>query len=78
VTEIRLPKTGDAVGDGTLVEWLVADGERVEKGTPLYILETDKVEMEIYSPCSGVFSLLAAAEEVYPVGELLATIAEAE
>ena len=76
MTEVRLPKTGDAVEEGTLVEWLVADGARVERDEPLYLLETDKVEMEIYAPCAGVVTHVGRAGQVYRVGELIATIAE--
>jgi 2-oxoglutarate dehydrogenase E2 component (dihydrolipoamide succinyltransferase) len=76
MTEVRIPKTGDAVEEGTLVEWLVEDGARVERGDPLYLLETDKVEMEIDAPCAGVVSHVGTAGEVYPVGELIATITE--
>ena len=76
MTEVRLPKTGDAVEEGTLVEWLVEDGARVERGDPLYLLETDKVEMEIDAPCAGVVSHVGAPGEVYRVGALIATIAE--
>lgn len=76
MTEVRIPKTGDAVEEGTLVEWLVEDGARVERGDALYLLETDKVEMEIESPCAGVVSRVGTAGEVYPVGKLIATIAE--
>ena len=76
MTEVRIPKTGDAVEEGTLVEWLVEDGGRVERGDPLYLLETDKVEMQIDAPCPGIVSRIGKAGEVYPVGELVATIAE--
>ena len=76
MTEVRIPKTGDAVEEGTLVEWLVEDGARVERGDPLYLLETDKVEMEIEAPCAGVVSHVGTAGEIYRVGELIATIAE--
>jgi len=76
VTEVRIPKTGDAVEEGTLLEWLVEDGARVERGAPLYLLETDKVEMQIDAPCAGVVSRIGAAGETYRVGELIATIAE--
>ena len=76
MTEVRIPKTGDAVEEGTLVEWLVEDGARVERGDPLYLLETDKVEMQIDAPCAGVVSRIGKPGEVYPVGRLIATIAE--
>lgn len=74
--EIRIPKTGDAVEEGTLVEWLVEDGARVKAGDAIYSLETDKVEMEIEAPCAGILSRVGVAGEVYPVGELIATIRE--
>jgi pyruvate/2-oxoglutarate dehydrogenase complex dihydrolipoamide acyltransferase (E2) component len=76
MTEVRIPKTGDAVEEGTLLEWLVEDGEQVERGAPLYLLETDKVEMQIDAPCSGVVSRIGTAGETYRVGALIATIAE--
>lgn len=76
MTEVRIPKTGDAVEEGTLVEWLVEDGARVKRGEPLYLLETDKVEMEIEAPCAGIVSQVGAPGEVYSVGVLIATIDE--
>jgi pyruvate/2-oxoglutarate dehydrogenase complex dihydrolipoamide acyltransferase (E2) component len=76
MTEIRIPKTGDAVEEGTLVEWLVEDGAQVAAGTPIYLLETDKVEMEIEAPCAGTIRRVGTAGDIYPVGELVATIAE--
>jgi 2-oxoglutarate dehydrogenase E2 component (dihydrolipoamide succinyltransferase) len=76
MTEVRIPKTGDAVEEGTLVEWLVEDGAQVERGDPLYWLETDKVEMQIDAPCAGVVSRIGVSGETYRVGELVATIAE--
>ncbi|MFP6663888.1 MAG: biotin/lipoyl-containing protein [Deltaproteobacteria bacterium] len=77
MTEIRIPQTGEAVEEGTLIEWLAADGSPVESGTPLYLLETDKVEMEIESPCAGIVKHLGSVGEVYKVGKLIATIDEA-
>lgn len=74
MTEIRIPQPGDAVMEGTLVEWLAADGARIEKGEPIYRLETDKVEMDIEAPCPGVLRHIGQEGEVYPVGELIATI----
>ncbi|MEJ2204930.1 MAG: lipoyl domain-containing protein [Gemmatimonadota bacterium] len=74
MTEIRIPKPGDAVMEGTLVEWVAADGARVEAGDVIYRLETDKVEMDIEAPCGGVIRHIGEEGEIYPVGELIATI----
>lgn len=73
-TPVSLPKLGVAMAEGTLVEWLVSDGEAVAAGQPLYRLETDKVENEIEAPAAGVVTLVAEAGGMYPVGTLLAEI----
>ena len=74
MTEIRIPKPGDAVMEGTLVEWVSTDGGTVQVGDVIYRLETDKVDMDIEAPCAGVIRHIGVAGEVYPVGELIATI----
>ena len=53
MNEIRIPKPGDAITEAVLAKVLVADGESVAEGEPLYELETDKVEMVIDAPWSG-------------------------
>ena len=72
--DLRIPKPGDAIEDGTIIEWLVADGERVAVGQPLYRLETDKTEMEIESPGAGIMRIEADTGERYPVGTIIGTI----
>lgn len=69
-----MPKLGAAMTEGTLAEWLVADGDQVDAGDPLYRVETDKVDNEIESPVAGTVHLAAAAGGVYPVGTPLARI----
>lgn len=71
---ISIPKLGVAMTEGSVVEWLVADGAPVTAGEPLYLLETDKVENEIESPTSGVVRVMVAAGAVYPVGTKIAEI----
>ena len=44
---LRLPKLAMAMTEGTLVEWLVSDGDDVVDGQPIYVVETDKVETEV-------------------------------
>ena len=74
MTEFRMPKPGDAITEAILVTVLVGDGETVEEGSPLYVLETDKVEMEIPAPCAGVVRWSAAEGETYEIGALLGVI----
>ena len=74
MTEFRMPKPGDAIAEAVLLTVLVGDGESVEEGAPLYVLETDKVEMEIPAPCAGVVRWSAAEGETYEIGALLGVI----
>jgi pyruvate/2-oxoglutarate dehydrogenase complex dihydrolipoamide acyltransferase (E2) component len=60
--------------EGTLTSWLVSDGDQVEAGTPIYVLETDKVENEVEAVVGGTITLLADAGETYAVGVVIAEI----
>ena len=73
-TEIKLPQIGFSVTEGTLVEWLVADGQKVEEGAPLYTLELEKSVQEVVAPGSGTLKIKAKPGEVYQVGALLGEI----
>lgn len=72
--EVRIPQIGFSTQEGTLTEWLVADGSHVEAGRPLYTLELDKSVQEVEAPASGTLKILAATGEVYQVGHLVAEI----
>jgi pyruvate dehydrogenase E2 component (dihydrolipoamide acetyltransferase) len=71
---VYLPKLGMAMEEGTIVEWLVADGEPVQKGRPLYVVDNEKVETEIESPCSGTVRILVAPGATCAVGTPIAEI----
>jgi pyruvate/2-oxoglutarate dehydrogenase complex dihydrolipoamide acyltransferase (E2) component len=72
--EIRIPQIGFSAQEGTLVEWLVPDGARVESGAALYTLELDKSVQEVAAPASGTLKIHAAIGESYPVGALIGEI----
>src|SRR5436853_641620 len=61
---------------GTIVKWLKAEGDRVEKGEPLYELDTDKVTQEVEAEASGVLLKIAVAEGEADVGTTIAVIGE--
>lgn len=73
-THVLLPKLGFSMNEGTLNEWLAADGESVQQGQPLYLLESDKSVQEIEAPVSGKLKILQQAGHVYGVGTVLAEI----
>jgi pyruvate dehydrogenase E2 component (dihydrolipoamide acetyltransferase) len=59
---------------GTIVKWLKAEGDPVEKGEPLYELDTDKVTQEVEADASGVLLKIAIAEGEVEVGRTIAVI----
>jgi pyruvate dehydrogenase E2 component (dihydrolipoamide acetyltransferase) len=61
---------------GTIVKWLKSEGEPVEKGEPLYELDTDKVTQEVEADASGVLLKIAVAEGEVEVGRTIAVIGE--
>jgi pyruvate/2-oxoglutarate dehydrogenase complex dihydrolipoamide acyltransferase (E2) component len=73
-TQIILPKLGFSMNSGTVTEWLVADGARIEKGQPLYALESDKSVEEIQAPASGTLKILCEVGRQYDVGTVLGEI----
>ncbi|HZU63893.1 MAG TPA: lipoyl domain-containing protein [Novosphingobium sp.] len=73
-TEVLLPKLGFSMNEGTLAEWLVADGGQAVEGEPLYALESEKSTQEVESPASGTLKIIAQIGETYEVGTVLAVI----
>jgi len=73
-SEVKLPRLGQGMEAGTIVKWLKAEGDRVEKGEPLYELDTDKVTQEVEAEASGVLLKIAVASGEVPVGQTVAVI----
>ena len=74
--EVKLPRLGQGMESGTIVKWLKSEGDPVEKGEPLYELDTDKVTQEVEAEASGVLLKIAVQEGEVPVGETIAVIGE--
>jgi pyruvate dehydrogenase E2 component (dihydrolipoyllysine-residue acetyltransferase) len=75
-TEVKLPRLGQGMESGTIVKWLKSEGEKVEKGEPLYELDTEKVTQEVEAEASGVLLKIAIAEGEVEVGKTIAFIGE--
>ncbi len=76
-TEVIMPKVDMVTDAGTFVEWLRHEGEHVEKGDPLFVVLTDKANIEIEAPASGVLAGVSAKPvDVIPVTEVIAYILE--
>ena len=65
---LTIPKLEMSMVEGTLAEWVAADGSSVSEGQVIYILETDKTARDIEAPVSGKLVHKAAAGETYEVG----------
>ncbi|NUP73675.1 MAG: biotin attachment protein [Sinomonas sp.] len=67
-----LPDLGEGLIEATVLEWLVAEGDQVERNQPLVEVETTKSALELPSPQSGrVLKLYGEPGEVIKVGEPL-------
>lgn len=74
--EIKLPRLGQGMESGVVVKWLKSEGAQVEKGEPLYELDTDKVTQEVESPLSGVLLKIVLPEGEAAVGTTIAYVGE--
>ena len=78
VTKVIMPQMGLTMEEGKIVEWIKKEGERVEKGEPLFQIETDKVTLEVESPGTGILrKILVKEEETVPIITVIGYIAEA-
>jgi pyruvate dehydrogenase complex dihydrolipoamide acetyltransferase long form len=79
VFELKMPKLGESVTEGTIGKWLKQPGEKVEKYDLLVEVQTDKVNTEIPSPVAGTLKDVKVKEgDTVPIGTLLATFETAE
>ena len=66
--KLTIPKLEMSMSEGTLAEWVVADGTDVKEGDVIYILETNKASRDIEAPASGKLVHRAEAGETYDCG----------
>ncbi|MBI4285567.1 MAG: 2-oxo acid dehydrogenase subunit E2 [Chloroflexi bacterium] len=72
---VTMPKLGLTMKEGTIVEWHKKEGDAVQKGETLFVLETEKVSYEVEAPEAGVLGkIVAQVGDVVPVGGVIAYI----
>ncbi|WP_231514792.1 2-oxoglutarate dehydrogenase complex dihydrolipoyllysine-residue succinyltransferase [Oceanobacillus salinisoli] len=75
--EIKIPELAESITEGTIAEWLVKVGDKVEKGDPVVELETDKVNVEVNAESSGVITEILQEEgNDVSVGDVIAKLDE--
>ncbi len=74
IVEIKVPSVGESVTEATLAEWFKKDGDTVQKDEPLFVIETDKVTLEVVAEAAGVLSIKVKAGETVAVGAVVGAI----
>jgi len=64
--DVIMPQMGESVAEGTILKWLVHEGDRIEKEQPIVAISTDKIDTEVPSPVNGIIKKI-----LYPEGKTL-------
>ena len=72
--DIVMPRLSDTMEEGTILRWLVGDGEHVARGAELVEIETDKAAMTYESDQEGMLEIVAPEGSTLAVGEVIAHV----
>jgi pyruvate dehydrogenase E2 component (dihydrolipoamide acetyltransferase) len=76
MADVVMPRLSDTMEEGTILRWLIADGQRVKRGDELVEIETDKANMTYEADLDGVLEVVAAEGDTLPVGATIARVGE--
>jgi pyruvate dehydrogenase E2 component (dihydrolipoamide acetyltransferase)/2-oxoglutarate dehydrogenase E2 component (dihydrolipoamide succinyltransferase) len=74
--EVNIPKLGMSMKEATLTEWKFNEGDKINAGDVVLVIETDKTTWEVEAPASGFLHILVAIDNTEPVGAVVGKIAE--
>jgi 2-oxoglutarate dehydrogenase E2 component (dihydrolipoamide succinyltransferase) len=72
--EIKIPSVGESVQEAVLAEWFKKDGDLVQKDEPLFVIETDKVTLEVVAEASGILKILIPDGETVAIDTVVGQI----
>ncbi|MBS0014588.1 MAG: 2-oxoglutarate dehydrogenase complex dihydrolipoyllysine-residue succinyltransferase [Desulfobacterales bacterium] len=72
--DIKVPEVGESVKEALLAEWYKSDGDRIEKDEPVFVLETDKVTLEVPAEQSGILEIVVQAGQNVKIGQVVGKI----
>lgn len=72
--ELKIPEVGESIQEAVLAQWYKSDGDYVEKDEPVYVIETDKVTLEVPCESAGILHILVQEGETVPIGQVVGTI----
>ena len=75
--KILVPVLGESITEATVSKWLKNEGDTVDADEPIVELETDKVNLEVPSPVSGILTKINSKDgSIVEVGALLGSVSE--
>jgi pyruvate dehydrogenase E2 component (dihydrolipoamide acetyltransferase) len=76
-TEIKMPKFGETMEEGTVVNWKKKVGDTIHEGEVIVEVDTDKSTLEIESPASGtLLKILVQVNQTVPINTPIAIVGE--
>ena len=72
--DVAIPEMGESVLEVILLEWIEADGTYVNRDEPICVLETDKANVDLPAPVSGILHTISQVDDTILVGATIATI----
>ena len=76
--DIKVPSVGESVKEAVLAQWFKKDGERVRKDEPVFLIETDKVTLEVVAEADGVLHIKVPEGDTVAIGAVVGSIEAAE
>ena len=72
--EIKVPSVGESVTEALLAQWFKNDGDPVKKDEPLFVIETDKVTLEVVAEADGILTIKVPDGETVAIGAVVGTL----
>ena len=72
--EVKVPSVGESVTEALLSQWFRNEGDLVKRDEPLFVIETDKVTLEVVAEADGVLSIKVSEGETVAVGAVVGTL----
>src|SRR3954447_2384863 len=77
-TDVTMPRLSDSMEEGTILKWLVSEGDEVQRGQEIVEIETDKANMTYEADTAGTLVEIVVQEgDTVPLGEVIARVGEA-
>ncbi|MCA1784723.1 MAG: E3 binding domain-containing protein, partial [Desulfobacteraceae bacterium] len=76
--DVKVPNVGESITEALLVQWLKNDGDTVKSDEPLFVIETDKVTLEVTADTGGTLKIKIKEGETVAIGTVVAVIEKEE